>query len=330
MEGKTTLADVDATGAFRRKDAVFRNKISSNGPYPPEGNRRYLLYVSYACPWASRCLAFRELKGLTNAIGLVVVSPVWQKTRPTVDDHEGWVFDPSYPGATAEPHGFLTVRDLYDHSMRTSNQEGLVTRYTVPLLFDTVTSTIVNNESSEIIRFFNNEFNAVAEFPDVDLAPEALLPSIDAMNEKMYESVCNGVYKCGFAQSQEAYNQAITSLFSTLAELDALLATQRFLVSHTTPTESDIRLFVTLVRFDEVYVVHFKCNQRTIRDHQHLREWMRDVYQTLRLEPTVKMDHIKDHYYKSHKGLNRFGIVPAGPRVMEDLAVKPTRVFQQQ
>lgn len=320
---KSTLADVTETGAFVRQASVFRNWIEDGGQYPPAAER-YLLIVSYACPWASRCLAFRQAKGLEDAIGLCVVSPVWAKTRPGVDDHEGWVFDPSYPGATEDPLGGGTVRDLYDHAIRNRGEDpdSFSTRYTVPILFDTHTGTIVNNESSEIIRMFNDRFNAFAKHPTVDLAPMNLRDEIDVVNAENYESVCNGVYKCGFAQSQGAYDQAATALFARLDALDALLAQQRFLIKgHPHPTEADIRLFVTIIRFDEVYVVHFKCNRKTIRDYKHLYAWMKDVYHTLQLAPTVNMQHIKEHYYRSHRDINRYGIVPQGPFGVEYLTI---------
>jgi glutathionyl-hydroquinone reductase len=322
---QSVLKDVTVGGAFVRPASVFRNKVEEGGAHPPAAGR-YILYVSYACPWASRCLAFRKIKGLEKAIGLVVSSPVWAKTRPEVDDHEGWIFDATFPGATEEPHGLKTVRDVYDLSLVNSGVDpaAFQTRYTVPILFDNVLGVIVNNESSEIIRFFNNEFNAVAEHPDANLAPESLLPAIDKVNDFIYEAVCNGVYKCGFAQSQEAYDTAVTVLFKTLDELDGTLATQRYLTG-STPTESDIRLFVTLVRFDEVYVVHFKTNKKNIRDYDNLRQWLRDVYQTLDLAPTVNMLHIKDHYYRSHTSINRYAIVPHGPKVLEDIVLPHNR-----
>ena len=318
---QSTLSDV-ADGAFKRPASVFRDKIQAGGAHPPAAGR-YTLYVSYACPWASRCLAFRRIKGLEKAIALAVVSPVWAKTRPDVDDHEGWIFDPSFDSAcTADPLGQRTARDLYDLSIRNSGQDPaqLVTRYTVPILFDNVTGTIVNNESSEIIRMFNDEFNEFAELPEVDLAPPHLRSAIDDINSLTYEDICNGVYKCGFARSQAAYDVAVTSLFKRLDEVDALLATRRYLVDgSSSPTEADVRLFVCLVRFDEVYVVHFKCNKRAIREYPNLYAWLRDVYQTLSLAPTVNMKHIKDHYYRSHTSINTYGIVPIGSSTIEQL-----------
>jgi len=326
---KSALSDVTVNGAFVRQASVFRNWIEDGGQYPPAAGR-YLLYVSYACPWASRCLAFRLAKGLEDAIGLVVVSPLWGQTRPDEDDHEGWVFDASYPGATEEPvAGLRTIRDLYDLSIRSRGEDPkqFNTRYTVPVLFDTTTNTIVNNESSEIIRMFNDRFNAFAKNPQVDLAPADLRDEIDVVNAANYESVCNGVYKCGFAQSQGAYDEAATALFHRLDEVNTLLQHQRFLIKGTsTPTEADVRLFVTIIRFDEVYVVHFKCNRKTIRDYPFLFAWMKDVYHTLQLAPTVNMKHIKDHYYGSHREINRYGIVPQGPFGEEYMTVHSNEV----
>lgn len=327
---QSALSDVSPDGSFVRKQSVFRSKIEEDGgliasPHPPAKDR-YVLYVSYACPWASRCLAFRKAKGLEGAIGLVVASPVWGQTRPGEDDHEGWLFDASYPGCTEEPHGLRSVRDLYDLSLRNSgiDPSSFETRYTVPVLFDKVAGVIVNNESSDIIRFFNGAFNGFAERPEVDLAPPHLLQSIDEANARMYESVCNGVYKCGFAQSQEAYDVAVTALFSALDQLDHILGQQRYLTGDHV-TESDVRLFVTLVRFDEVYVVHFKCNNKCIREYTNLQPWLRDVFQSLDLGTTVNMQHIKDHYYRSHTSINRYGIVPSGPNIMADLALPHNR-----
>lgn len=313
---QTTLKDVDAKGAFKRKDAVFRGQVQKGGQHPP-AKGRYILYVSYACPWASRCTAYRILKGLEDVIELAVVSPVWALTRPGVDGHEGWVFDPGYPASTSDPLGvFHSVRDIYEYSMKNTG-DVVETRYTVPILFDRQTMTIVNNESSEIIRMFDTAFDEYAQHPEVRMAPEDLRPAIDAMNEKTYEPICNGVYKCGFAQTQEAYEEAAAVLFAALDDVESILGKQRYLVSDERVTEADVRLFCCLVRFDEVYSVHFKCNKRAIRDYPNLLEWLRDVYQSLGLAPTVNMRHIKDHYYRSHPTINPLGIVPVGGDFMK-------------
>jgi len=310
----TSLADTK-DGAFVRQASIFRRAISSapGAEFPPEAGR-YLLYVSYACPWASRCLALRRVKGLEKAIAVAAVSPLWTRTKPDLDDHEGWYFDAEYDGAaTADPvFGARTVRDVYDAA--TPEGAAKTLRYTVPILLDTKTKTIVNNESSEIIRFFNDEFNAVAENPTANLRPAAHLAAIDAVSDSFYEAINNGVYKCGFAKSQGAYDAAVGPLFARLDELDALLGKQRWLVAgHSAPTEADVRLFVTLVRFDDVYVVHFKCNRKSIREYANLGGWMADVLATLDLAPTVNMKHIVEHYYLCHRTINVYGILPVGP-----------------
>ncbi|CAD2215027.1 glutathione S-transferase [Angomonas deanei] len=194
------------------------------------------------------------------------------------------------------------------------------TRYTVPILFDRESKTIVNNESSEIIRMFNSAFNEFATHPEVDLAPADLLPAIDATNDITYEPLCNGVYKCGFAQSQEAYDEAVKGVFDTLEKLEEILATRRYLVSNDQVTEADIRVFCCLVRFDEVYAVNFKCNKKLIRESPRLLNYLRDVYQTLQLAPTVNMLHIKHLYYRSIPSVNPFRIVPVGSDFMSLLS----------
>eukprot|EP00760_Papus_ankaliazontas_P032506 PhM_4_TR5864/c0_g1_i1/m.19491/K07393/ECM4, yqjG; glutathionyl-hydroquinone reductase len=320
VAAKTALADVSKAGNFVRKASVFRNEIKAGGMFPPAAGR-YLLYVAYACPWASRCLAVRNMKGLEDAIDVAVASPVWGYTKKDVDDHRGWLFDAQFDSdCTADPvFGSANVRGVYEEAIKQLGEEGkgIDTRFTVPILFDKETKRIVNNESSEIMRFFNTAFNDFARHPEVDLYPEALRGEIDAMNDANYESVNNGVYKCGFAQTQSAYDDAAVVLFNRLRELDELLSKHRYLLGGTV-TEADIRLFVTIVRYDEVYVVHFKCNGVAIRDLPNLFNWMKDVYQTCRLAPSVHMKHIKHHYYRSHESINKFGIVPIGPNV--DLA----------
>jgi putative glutathione S-transferase len=335
LHHKTMSAPAAATakaGAFVRKEAVFRRAVSSaaDAEFPAEAGR-YLLYVSYACPWASRCLALRRIKGLEAAVGVVSVTPLWVETRPAADKHRGWYFDAAYDEFTdADPvFGVKTVREVYD----LATPEGATPTgiYSVPFLLDTKTKTIVNNESSDIIRMFNSEFNAVAANPTVELRPAAHLAAIDAVNASFYEAINNGVYKCGFASTQAAYDAAVAPLFQRLEELNDLLGTQRWLVGgHPTPTESDIRLFVTLVRFDDVYLVHFKCNKRAIREYANLREWMSDLYTTCDLAPTVNMKHIVEHYYLCHRSINVHGIVPVGPGGLANITVahdRATRAF---
>jgi putative glutathione S-transferase len=319
---KTSLEAVDkTTGEFKRRPAVFRNHVSGaeGATYPPESGR-YILYVSYACPWASRCLAVIAIKGLTDAIKVVIVEPIWGRTRPDVetDQHRGWIIldcaDPIF--------GAKFVREVYDQATPPDVQPTEV--FSVPLFVDGKTKTIVNNESSEIIRFLNSEFNEIAKHPEIDLYPAAQRAEIDHMNDLIYNPINNGVYRCGFAQSQGAYDTAVTELFGRLDELEQTLSTQRFLIANTqAPTESDIRLFVTLIRFDEVYVVHFKTNKRAIHDYPNLHGWLRDMWQwdSGVLQPTVNMEHIKQHYYGSHKTLNPYGIIPVGPDALRRLDV---------
>uniref|UniRef100_K3W9C4 GST C-terminal domain-containing protein n=1 Tax=Globisporangium ultimum (strain ATCC 200006 / CBS 805.95 / DAOM BR144) TaxID=431595 RepID=K3W9C4_GLOUD len=323
----TTKAFVttSATGAFVREASKFRNWISrsSDARFPAEKDR-YHLYVSLACPWASRCLATMYMKGLDNIIGLSVVHPVFQRTRPSdpEDLHAGWAFvDPSTTSSMAGPTGLGAyssngsipdtvnnvkfVRDLYELCSFAK------TRYTVPLLWDKKQRTIVSNESADIVRMFNSEFNDIVP-SSLDLYPEPLRAEIDEINEWIYNDISNGVYKCGFAMEKDAYDEAATKVFEGLDRVEAILAKQRYLVGDTF-TEADLRLFTTLIRFDEVYYVHFKTNKKRISDYANLSNYVRDIYQLAPIKKSVDMDHIKLHYYASHTHLNPFGIVPVGP-----------------
>lgn len=290
-----TLAEVSATGQLQRTASAFREIISPDHPvYQPEP-QRYHLYISYACPWANRCLAVLRMKGLEQAVSFTAVHPTWQRTRPAdeQDAHCGWAFYDSSTGsglkssagyglfhaehcspdpANAPPAQF--VRDLYELSGDTQR------KYSVPVLWDKRTRTIVNNESSEILRMLNSQFDAfaVGPFAQHDFFPPALQREIDALNEWVYADINDGVYRCGFAQSQSAYDEAVERLFSALDRVDELLSKSRFLAGNHL-TEADIRLFMTLVRFDEVYVVYFKCNVRRVADYEHIRLYMRDLYQ---------------------------------------------------
>ena len=313
----TALADKSASGAFVRKAAMFRDFVASNGSteYLPESGR-YLLYISYACPWACRCLAYIKIKGLEDAIRVAVVAPVWQRTKPSTDNHKGWVFDDSVEGATADPiFGAKTMREVYEKSKGGET----AARFTVPVLFDTKSGRIVSNESSEIIRMLNTEFNAFAKHPEIDLYPTEHRAEIDAMNAEIYAAINDGVYKCGFAEQQAPYDEASAALFAALEKYDALLATRRFLVGSVI-TEADIRFVQTLLRFDEVYVVHFKTNSKPIRYFSHLAPYLADVYQSASLASTVNMHHIKHHYFLSHPELNPAGIVPRGNNEVAFLA----------
>ncbi len=295
------------SGEFIRQDSQFRNWVTVDGAPGPSGEGgfraepgRYHLYVSLACPWAHRTLIFRQLKNLQDIVSVDVVHP---HMGP-----EGWNFD-AYPGATGDTvNGFEYLYQVYARA--DPDYTGIVT---VPVLWDRQRQTIVNNESSEIIRMFNSAFDALPGVAaGVDLYPPALRADIDALNAVIYEDVNNGVYRAGFARSQAAYDTAFDALFARLDELDRRLATQRFLLG-ARPNEADWRLFVTLVRFDAVYVGHFKCNRQRIADYPNLGGYLRDLYQWPGIAGTVSLDHIKQHYYTSHPQLNPSGIVPKGP-----------------
>ena len=317
------MDETSKAGEFKRTASVFRNWIRAAAPtdgsvhYPPEDGR-YHLYVSYACPWASRCLAVRKLKGLEHVITVTVVDPVIKRTRPGVetDAHSGWHMvhadnvASEFPECGEDPvFGAKTLRDIYEQCNDTLG------KFTVPLLVDKRTKSIVSNESSEIIRMFGKEFNAFAKHPSVDLYPDDLAAAVDAVNEWVYSGFNNGVYRAGFARSQAAYEEAVEDVFATLERLEALLAGSRFLVDQERLTEADVRLFVTLVRFDEVYHGHFKCNRKRLADYPQLLNYTRDVYQQPGIAETVNMKHIKHHYHRSHPTINPFGIVPVGPGV---------------
>ena len=294
-------------GEFVRADSSFRHWVTPDGRPGPSGEGgfaaapgRYHLYVSYACPWAHRTLIVRALKGLEEAIDISVVHPLMPP--------ESWVFGP-YPGSTPDRvHGFRALHQLYEESV--PGFDGLVT---VPVLYDTLRGVIVNNESSEIIRMLNAAFDAWGR-PEVDLYPEPLRPEIDAVNARVYEDVNNGVYRAGFATTQAAYEAAYDRLFDSLDWLEVRLGRQPYLVGERL-TEADWRLFTTLVRFDAVYYGHFKCNRRRLVDYPNLWAYTRELYQMPGIAQTVKMDHIKLHYYGSHRGINPTGIVPKGPEL---------------
>jgi len=288
-------------GHFVRKAAAFRNWVTADGS---SGFRaepgRYHLYVSLACPWAHRTLIFRKLKKLEGAITLSVVDPYMGEN--------GWTFGDG-PGCIPD-----TVNHArYLHEIYTAARADYSGRVTVPVLWDREQRTIVNNESSEIIRMFNRAFDAFGD-PRVDFCPPELRQEIDALNAVIYENVNNGVYRCGFATTQEAYEEAFDRLFRALDLLERRLAVKRYLVGETI-TEADWRLFTTLVRFDPVYVGHFKCNLRRIADYPHLSGYLRELYQVPGVAETVDFNHIKRHYYESHATINPTGIVPRGPQM---------------
>lgn len=292
-------------GSFERTTTAFRDWITPDGAAGPDGRKafpaeagRYHLYISLACPWAHRTLIVRRLKKLEDVVSLSVVDFLMGEN--------GWVFS-ERPGAI--PDSVLGKQRLYE--VYTEAKADFTGRVTVPVLWDKKTGTIVNNESAEIIRIFNSGFGALAD-ETVDLAPDALLPEIDAVNARVYDRINNGVYKCGFATTQEAYEEPFHVLFSELDALDALLAGQRYLVGNTI-TEADWRLFTTLVRFDAVYHGHFKCNARPIASYANLFPYMLDLYQQEGVAETVNFEHIKGHYYQSHTMINPTAIVPLGP-----------------
>jgi glutathionyl-hydroquinone reductase len=297
----------NAQGEFIRWESRFRNWITADGSPGPSGEGgfpaqpgRYHLYVSHACPWAHRTMIYRHLKGLEDIIDVSVVHPL----MPEIS----WVFG-EYPGATVDKvNGSKALYEVYQ--MADPSFDGVVT---VPLLWDKERHTIVNNESSEIIRMFNSAFDQWGN-TDIDFYPEPLRAEIDEVNDIIYEKLNNGVYRTGFATTQKAYEEAYDQLFETLDMLDQRLSTNRYLMGNII-TEADWRLFPTLVRFDPVYVGHFKCNKKRLVDYPHLWAYTRELYQVPGIAETVHMDHIKYHYYGSHASINPTGIVPKGPDI---------------
>lgn len=294
-------------GRFIRKAPQFRNWITADGTAGSTGipgfkaeSGRYHLYVSYACPWAHRTLIFRTLKGLEKMISISVVHWFMAENGWTFKDGDGMVPD------TVNQADFL-------YQVYTTAKLDYSGRVTVPILWDKKTKTIVSNESSEIIRMFNSAFDGLGA-KEGDYYPDSLRTEIDTLNDRIYDGVNNGVYKVGFATTQEAYLEAVEPLFKTLDWLEDRLSKQRYLTGATI-TEADWRLFTTLVRFDPVYVGHFKCNIRQIVDYPNLWGYVRDLYQQPGVATTVNMEHIKKHYYTSHETVNPSRIVPAGPKV---------------
>ncbi|HMB10488.1 glutathione S-transferase family protein [Saliniramus sp.] len=298
--------DTKSTGGrFKRQESQFRNWVTPDGAPGPSGEGgfkaepgRYHLYVSLACPWAHRTLIFRKLKGLEGMISLSVVH--WAMLD------EGWTFEQG-EGVIPDPVNNARVM----HQVYTAADPVYTGRVTVPVLWDKQRETIVSNESAEIIRMLNSAFDGVGATPG-DYYPQALHEEIDAINARVYDTVNNGVYKSGFATTQEAYEEAVTPLFGTLDDLDERLATRRYLTGDSI-TEADWRLFTTLVRFDPVYVGHFKCNLRRIADYPHLSGYLRELYQWPGVRETVNFTHIKNHYYYSHETINPHRVVPLGP-----------------
>lgn len=304
--------DTEATGgAFRRQESQFRNWVTADGSVGPSGaggfpaaGGRYHLFVSLACPWAHRTLIFRELKDLQEHIGVTVVAPLMLEN--------GWEFDDR--ARVSNP-----VKGLdYLYQLYLQVEPRYSGRVTVPVLWDCERATIVSNESAEIIRMFNSAFNELTGNKD-DYYPQDKRAEINELNAQIYENVNNGVYRAGFATRQAAYEEAFAALFTTLDRLDARLAGQRYLLG-ARQTEADWRLFTTLVRFDAVYYGHFKANRQRIADYPHLSGYLRDLYQQPGIAQTVDFNHIKRHYYGSHRTINPTGIIPLGPQLDYDRA----------
>jgi glutathionyl-hydroquinone reductase len=298
----------ESGGRFQRSESAFRHWLTPQGEAGPEGQtgfpaaaNRYHLYVSYACPWAHRTLIFRALKGLQTLIGVSVVHPDMLEN--------GWSFKRDFAGATGDTlYGSDFAYELY-----TRAQADYTGRVTVPILWDTREETLVSNESAEIIRMFNTAFNTLTG-NTLDFYPETLRDSIDDINERVYHTLNNGVYKAGFATTQDAYEEAVYPLFDTLDWLEELLKANGgpYLLGDAL-TEADWRLFTTLIRFDPVYVGHFKCNLRRLQDYPELSAYTQRLYEHPGVSETVHFDHIKRHYYYSHTTINPYRIIPVGP-----------------
>jgi|SRR5690625_100363 len=294
-------------GRFIRKDSQFRSWITPDGSPGPTGEggfkaepNRYHLYVSYACPWANRTLIMRKLKGLEEMISVSVVNPY--------RDEQSWNFKPG-KGVDSDP--VLDADYLYE--IYTHVEPQYSGRVSVPVLYDLKQDKIVNNESADITRMLNSAFDEIGA-NDVDFYPEEFADTIDAINEEVYDKVNNGVYKVGFSTKQEVYDEEVTELFETLDHLEARLENNRYLLGDQI-TEADWRLFVTLIRFDSVYHGHFKCNIKRIVDYKNLWRYTRELYNYKDVKETIDFDHIKEHYYATHKNINPTGIVPKGPEI---------------
>ena len=292
------------TGEFKRQEDAFRSWVTADGRsgYPASPGR-YHLYVSWACPWAYRTIIVRKLKRLESVIGMTVVDPI--------RDERGWAFREGAGHSPDSVNGFRFLSEAYR-----ATDPNYRRRVTVPVLWDTVTKRIVSNSDDDLMRMFNREFNGFTD-SGLDLYPEPLRNDIDEWNSYLYEYVNDGVYRAGFATSQAAYEKAVRRLFDALDRLEQRLADRRYLFG-SDMTETDWRLFVTLIRFDVVYYGHFKCNLRRIADYRHLFGYLKDLYQTAGIADTVNFDHIKRHYYVTHDDINPTRIVPLGP--IQDLS----------
>ena len=287
-------------GKFIRTEARFRNFIDLDTEYTPDSGR-YHLYVSLACPWAHRTLIYRSLKDLDNHISFSVVNPYMLEN--------GWTFEESFPGATSD-HLF-SQKYLYQIYLKANpNYSG---RVTVPILWDKTNQTIVSNESSEIIRMFNYSFNKLTG-NNLDYYPEKLQKKIDEINDFTYHNINNGVYKVGFATKQSVYEEELDKLFTALDQIEEMLEHNSYLLG-SEMLECDLRLFPTLLRFDPVYVGHFKCNKKRIIDYPNINRYLQTIKSNAKIKPTINIDHIKTHYYGSHPTINPNGIIPTGPDI---------------
>ena len=286
-------------GEFTREASKFSSSIGDEDF--PAASGRYHLYISYACPWAHRTVIFHRLKGLEDVISVSSVEPFMGEN--------GWSFSQKGTDFNDPLYGEDLLSKIYLKA-----DAKVSTKVTVPILWDKLSQTIVNNESSQIIRMLNSNFNDFAKHPEIDFYPKHLRSAIDRLNEMIYENINNGVYRCGFAKTQAAYDEAFNQLFDTLDEINILLRDNNYLAGDNL-TEADWRLFTTLIRFDAVYFGHFKCNKRRIIDYEHLANYLRKLYHYPGVADTVKMEQIKGHYYASHPDLNPSGIIPLGPEL---------------
>lgn len=307
--GNTWTKEIDDDGSFVRNPTNFHGCISQDSmALHPVEISRYHLYVSHACPWAHRTLIVRALKGLEEVISFDVVHPYLTDS--------GWSFDTTFPGATGDSvsnHSHL--QQVYRQASH--DYTGIIT---VPVLWDRTLGTIVNNESSEIIRILNSEFQALCAHPEIDLYPNALRAVIEETNAWVYKSINNGVYRCGFARNQNAYDEAVNELFAALDRVEGILSNQAYLCGDVL-TEADVRLFTTLIRFDAVYHPHFKCSRKLIFQYPAMHRYAAGIYGLPGVAATVNLDHIRFHYYYSHRHINPTGIVPEGPDVLQQLEV---------
>ena len=298
---KGSVSNNSKDGGFKRLNSIFRNNISEgHDTYLAESNR-YHLYVSYACPWAHRTLIFRKLKNLEDHISVDFSHPDMLEM--------GWSFAKDFPKAT----GDTLYNKKYAHEIYQISDEKVSTKATVPILWDKKTRSIVNNESSEIIRILNSAFNNITKNYN-DYYPYNLRKEIDYINEIIYENVNNGVYKSGFSTTQASYEDAVNKLFSTLEMIEKILNKQDFLVGNVL-TEADIRLVPTLIRFDCVYYLHFKCNLKKISDYKNISRYLKNLFEKKAINSTTNFEHIKRHYYFSHEHINPYRIIPIGPEL---------------